>query len=329
MSNTVFDQFFNDLNVFLSNFAENNDLPKFLSDFKPIINRENGSKIRSDFSLNFVSPKFELWLKYLPQICDQLVIDSKEWNSFSIESSRINHKNNRILLFIKRSTAVPKLLQYFAKYLEAKPSIDEKCLITCALFDVKNQLTAERIRKVSQSVSKLLDTSYVDFDYKAISDEIYERLLSSAQNSRHCESDVNNKLIFRYKCVANGSTVETNGSFDETNTILIDRTSKTTFELIYNLYEFVKDRVKSDSNQTIVIIISETLTYRLRQSFLLMTLLYDLKLNLKLIPVSTVNTDHTFDDYMQILSDKLMDQNDSSFESTGIDLLIGLFRVFN
>ena len=311
MSNTMFDEFFDDISLFLSNFADNNDLPKVMSDFKPIINRENGSKIRGDFSLNFVSPKFHLWHKYLPQICEQLVIASNDWLTFSVENYKIKDKISRIIFFVRRSKAVPNIIEKFSQILDKNLISDQNFHIICVLFDVKNQLSAQRIRKVSQSVSKLMTSSYVEFDYKTISDEFLQNLLSSAENSKYCESNVNNKLLFRDR-------PDDTDTSEETNNMLIDKTSKMTFEMIWNLYEFVRNEGNIDSNHTLIVVISESLCYRLKQSFRLMCLLYDLKLNLKLITVSNVNTDQSFDDYIQTLSESLLEQNDDSFESSGM-----------
>ncbi|CAG2117384.1 unnamed protein product [Medioppia subpectinata] len=79
---------------------------------------------------------------------------------------------------------------------------------------------------------------------------------------------------------------------------------------MWNLYELL--RVETNC-QTIVAIVSESLSYRLRQSFRLMCLLYKLSLDLKLISVSNMICEQSYDQYVRSLSARLMDQNvDSS-----------------
>ena len=173
----------------------------------------------------------------------------------------------------------------------------------------KNRFTIERLRKVTQSLSKLLNITSVELNYNKISDELFGELLIFAEKSTYCESVKNNKLLFRNKPIG----ADTNHS---SNHILIDKNSKTIPELIWNLYELLKNHEKY---QTIVLIISESLCHRMKQSFQLMCLLYDLRLNLKLIPVSNVNSELEFDDYIKSLNEMLLQQNsDSLNQSSGI-----------
>jgi len=82
---------------------------------------------------------------------------------------------------------------------------------------------------------------------------------------------------------------------------------------MWNLHELVENDIKSTSHDlTIVAVISESLSYRLSQSFRLMCLLYKLDFHLKLIPVSNVNCEQSYDDYLRSVSNKLMEQNTDS-----------------
>lgn len=304
MFNQIIADFFVEVNDCLLEFVRNKGLKDVFTDFKPIINRENGSKIRGDFSLNFVSPKFQSLLEWLPQISEQLVIQSKSWNTFTINSFRIRDKINRVLLFVCRPTALPKLIRQFSKILDQNTFKNSgNYFVICAAVNTKNKFVSERLRLVSQSVSKLLTTSYVNLNLSPISDQVFDQLMSSAETSSFCESNINNKLFLRI------------GSQE---CIVIDKSCRILFELTHNLHDLIKSHKMCEKKSTIIIVTSESFSYKMTQSYRLLSLLHCLDIDFRLISVSNVNTDIGFDQYVRDIGDRLIQQNDSSFKDSGL-----------
>ena len=196
----------------------------------------------------------------------------------------------------------------------------ENSKIICVLFNVKNQLTLERVRRISQSLSKLTKISCIDLNYNRISDELFQQLLNFAINSKFCKSIDKNRLLFCQKTVCTDSCV---------HWLSIDKTSKDMkiiFEFMWNLYELLKNirnDIKNDlllnynncENYSIILVIPESLCHKIQESFQLMCFLYNLKqFKLKLITVSNVNIEQEFDSYINCLFEKLFQQNRDSLD---------------
>ena len=157
---------------------------------------------------------------------------------------------------------------------------------------------------MSQSVAKLLTTSPIDLKLNKISDQDFDQLSGLAENSSFCESNVNNKLLIRIP--------------SEEQCIVIDKSCRIIFELIYNLNNQIKSHIKCDKNSTIIIVTSESSAYKISQSFRLLCLLFDLNIDFKMISVSNVNSDLDFDQYVRDIGQRLLEQNDNSFDGSGI-----------
>jgi hypothetical protein len=303
----------------LNNFANDNQLPKII-DIKGIINRENGSKIKGDFSLNFVSPKYVLWHNLLTELSQYVIKQSAKWSSFSVINFKICDKIKLMQLFINRENAVKKLFKQFSANREVVQK--DNVLIISDSFNAKNQFTVERIKRVSQSLSKLLNTSLLNLKTEQISDDLFEQLLELASLSTHSKTNDRNQLILSAKAL--------NDSKDVMKPILIDKTNRNILTNMWNLYQLIANNTKTDTNYTVIIVTLESHSYKHKNSFEMMLLLYNLCHSLKIIPVSNVISNSDFDDYVISLKDKLMEQNDDSVQQNpGIKQSFNLYKDFN
>jgi hypothetical protein len=317
MCETVIDRFYYDLFSCLNNFANDNQLPKII-DIKGIINRENGSKIKGDFSLNFVSPKYVLWHNLLTELSQYVIKQSAKWSSFSVINFKICDKIKLMQLFINRENAVKKLFKQFSANREVVQK-DNNVLIISDSFNAKNQFTVERIKRVSQSLSKLLNTSLLNLKTEQISDDLFEQLLELASLSTHSKTNDRNQLILSAKAL--------NDSKDVMKPILIDKTNRNILTNMWNLYQLIANNTKTDTNYTVIIVTLESHSYKHKNSFEMMLLLYNLCHSLKIIPVSNVISNSDFDDYVISLKDKLMEQNDDSVQQNpGIKQSFNLYK---
>jgi hypothetical protein len=320
MCETVIDRFYCDLFLCLNNFANDNQLPKII-DFKAIINRENGSKIKGDFSLNFVSPKLVLWHNLLTELSQYIIKQSTTWSSFSVINFKICDQIKLIQLFINREYAVKKLFKQFSDNREVVQE-DRNVLIISDSFNAKNEFTVERTKKVSQSLSRLLNTSCLTLEAEEISDDLFEQLLELASLSTHCKTNDRNQLILSANALDDSKGVM--------KPIVIDKTNRNIFTNMWNLYKLITNNTKTDTNYTVIIVTLESHTYRHKNSFEMMLLLYNLCHSLKIIPVSNVISNSHFDDYVISLKDKLMEQNDDSVQhNPGIKQSFNLYKDFN
>ncbi|XP_054156951.1 uncharacterized protein LOC128955315 [Oppia nitens] len=290
--------------------------------FKSRISQESGAKTKGDFSL-YLPKAVDLLFPHLIRICDQLVVDSSSrqlW-TFAVNNYRIldcNDSSKRIQFNVCRKTGAVRLVDEFTDLLsnlekivdnDTNNSVSKICVVKLYTVedDNDNRFLDERLDQLSRIMAKLLHTDcLIEIKYRQIPDQVIDEMIANASDGKLCTIS-GHKVIF-------------------TDQLVIPKTSKLVFEMVVNLYDSIKYHLKSDNSNpmTIVIIVAESLSHRLKQAFQVMCILYDiLNVNLQVVPVSGVHTDQTYDDYLQSLRDQLIEQNfDSDITSENIDLIV-------
>lgn len=331
MSENIFSQFYNDIDLCLKCFATSKHLPQ-LKAINSMVNQENGTKSRGDFSLNFVSPENKLWHDFLQEVGEWILNDSKTWSSFSVIEYKIIAKIKLIQLFIDRKSSAYKIITCFSIQENYFNCIeDKKSLIICESGDAQNQFWCQRTQLMAKSLANFRKCLRKEVDDVLVSHEELENFLKLASNSPYAQLDACKEV-----------TLDTNKFFSEhknmrflyeSKPVDVNDKNKEVFCLALKMYKLMSTWMKDGFNEVFVVT-RECRAYKYQVAFLTLCMVYRISPRFILIPVANVVHEEDLHQFLDTINKQIASQcndsgpqNEGNFISALVSINLGLYQV--